>query len=123
MSVRNRYSVDPEFKRIIGDTAKNTGKSEEEVLEFVSDMERGLKRLMSSGDNRIIFLKYIGQFRVSYKNLRRKLLYFIRLYRKGFLKDKGLIRDTYLDLKEKNIERLDAKRKRAERISKLNKDD
>ena len=114
MNVKKRYDLDPAFKKIIDGVADSIGKTNDEVLDAVRDMEVGLKRLMSSSDNRNIYLKYIGQFTVTYNSLRRKLLYFIRLYRKGFIRteDKGIIGKTYRDLKKKNIERIKRKKER-----------
>ena len=116
MRTLDRYRRDDKFKEIVNATAKSEGATVDDVLLRIHEMEYGLKKLMESSDNRDIYLKYIGSFSMTHRGMSRKLKYFIRLCRKGFLDNKEVIRKTFYDLKKKNLERIEKKRKRLKRL-------
>ena len=110
MRVLERYKKDSQFKSIVDSLSVTKKIPVNEILLRIEEMEVGLKKVMESPDNRDIYLKYIGSFSLTHRGLSRKLKYFIRLCRKGFLPDKNIIRKTFYDLKEKNIQRIERKK-------------
>lgn len=104
--VDDRYRRDKTFRSIVNSSSISSEINTEEAIDAIYQMERDLKKILASRDNRDFTLKYIGEFRLSAFNLKRKTSYFISLYRKGRISDKTLIRDTYLDFKKKQKEKI-----------------
>lgn len=115
IDLKRRYKQNKTFRAIVNSSSIKSSVDTEDGLDAIFQMERDLKKLLSSTDNRDFYLKYIGYFNASAFNLRRKVKYFISLYRKGRISDKSLIRDTYLDYKKKHQESIELYREKGRR--------
>jgi hypothetical protein len=120
IDVDQRYNKDKKFRSIVNRASLKSKVDTSDGIDAISQMEKGIKKILSSTDNRDFTLKYIGEFRISAYNMKKKTSYFISLYRNGRISDKSLIRDCYLDFKAKQKEKIERYRSKAERWSKKN---